>query len=1110
MKLTLEVYPAAHRVGVVEYHALASGDVYNPLEVDLSGLSAGELSAVDAATFSVVLSRPSDGTTLCSATRFESSPGHPAVLRSSMRVASEAVDLWFSEAASWSVSVTCVVSDASRVYASCDVPFILRPSTSASSDFYTKAETDALLAERQAALSVSGDAPCLFDGKELSFRLASRGIVGSVTTTVVEPSDMSGWSATPVVDGVPYYRSYGLAGASAGLARSDAAKTDSMRPCAVVDGVPYYDVPPSADVGVPGLVSGSSSDVSGMARSPVVGGAVYYRDTTYGLASYGVPGLVSPAVADAESPAGLEPCPFVGGAPYYRNTDTTYGPAGDGVLGLVKSGVSVATVNGYEPCPVVDGVPYYRNVDTTYGLASYGVPGLVKAPEYNMNSEARMAMIGGDGFLYTWYPPIVGDSSGYAGLVRDPTDTTGWPQVQVKIREGYSLCPNVKGHLFYRDTTYAVASHDTPGLLTTTSSVTDVADYEPCPVVSGVPYFFRSPTVGEYVPDGFDVRNYVRSAVKDGAVYTRKESVGLAQSVEGTATGLIDGEASYDAVRDELSHVMDNYTFVPCLVKDGVVYSNATPIWGKDYPGLVKTTLDVLDTEPSSDEYGKCVVYDAELYYGRPPLASEGTPGLVKTTSAVTDVDGYLPCPIVDAVPYYREPPVDVAAVAVSVVPKLPVASSVTGNAGKVSPTKVPGVNVDCAPYEESPVVGGRVYFERCGPVSPTNNDIKKYWSKSDRFSLLGNAPGLLKPNPLDMQKIGCFTKCVTYSGYAYYWADPNMYPVLGVTDSSGNLYAYDPDQPILSLTGPFAGADNVVSLVVSSETTTSTSVVFPILGYYNGEFSPGSDKGSYRMSRRIRLFLTVEPSEKAGLEVTVDKGYNKCFIDRSAVFVKVAESVSSAVASFSTSASTLAAAVSALRDLVEKYPEFGTTDDVSAAVSDTRRVASGLKDAMNSVVAAAASAASAASAVASLVDPASSPSLSDRVAAVTSAVEAVTKSSVSAQTGLSDLDDSLDRLADSSSVSTRELTTYAAEFASAVSSAVSAVADAETGVVTASNVVAAAADDLVSALGDSSNPFSTIARSTTETLYYLFESVEIAPNKFFVSRRRLTEAEAS
>lgn len=1110
MKLTLEVYPAAHRVGVVEYHALASGDVYNPLEVDLSGLSAGELSAVDAATFSVVLSRPSDGTTLCSATRFESSPGHPAVLRSSMRVASEAVDLWFSEAASWSASVTCVVSDASRVYASCDVPFILRPSTSAASDFYTKAETDALLAETQAALMVSGDAPCLFDGKELSFRLASRGVVGSVTTTAVEPSDMSGWSATPVVGGVPYYRSHGLAGESAGLVKSGTAKTGSMRPCAVVDGVPYYDVPPSADVGVPGLVSGSSSDVSGMARSPVVGGAVYYRDTTYGLASYGVPGLVSPAAADAGSPAGLEPCPFVGGAPYYRNTDTTYGPAGDGVLGLVKSGVSVATVDGYEPCPVVDGVPYYRNVDTTYGLASYRVPGLVKASKYNTNYEARVAMIDGDGILYTRYPPIVGDSSGFAGLVRDPSDRTGLTDVQAKIREGYSLCPNVKGHLFYRDTTYAVASNGAPGLLTTTSSVTDVDGYEPCPVVDGVPYF-RPPTVVEYAPSGFDAKDYVRSVVKDGAVYTReREAVGLAESVGETATGLIDGEASYDAVSDGLSHVMGMDTFVPCLVKDGVVYSNATPIWDKDYPGLVKTTLDVRSDEPSSDDYGKCVVYDAELYYGKPPLASGATPGLVKTTSAVTVVDGYLPCPIVDAVPYYREPPVDVAAVAVSVVPKLPVASSVTGNAGKVSPTKVPGVNVDRAPYEESPVVGGRVYFERCGPVSPTAADIKKYWSKEDSGNLVGDAPGLLKPNPADGTVDARFAKCVTFSGYAYYWADPNMYPVLGVSDSEGNLNAYSPGQSELSsLSGCPSVADPVVSLVVSSETTTSTSVVFPIV-VSNGEFSPGSDKEDYRMSRRIRLFLTVEPSEKAGLEVTIDKKNKTCFIDRSAVSVKVAESVSSAVASFSASASTLAGAVSALGDLVEKYPEFGTTDDVSAAVSDTRQVASGLKDAMNSVVAAAASAASAASAVASLVDPASSPSLSDRVAAVTSAVEAVTKSSVSAQTGLSDLDDSLDRLADSSSASTGELTAYAAEFATAVLSAVSAVADAETGVVTASNVVAAAADDLVSALGDSSNPFSTIVRSTTETMYYLFESVEIAPNMFFVSRRRLTKVEAS
>lgn len=148
MTLTLRIDATDRTVVMRELHALAAGEVYDPLVLDFSSFPTADVAAVDAGSLVLRLKRP-DGADVASVPMF--SKARRAEMRGVLNLAVKALSDWYSEDADGGVRrverAVLEIADANRVYVSCPVPVVLRDFTPRGdiAGYYTAAQVDDLL-----------------------------------------------------------------------------------------------------------------------------------------------------------------------------------------------------------------------------------------------------------------------------------------------------------------------------------------------------------------------------------------------------------------------------------------------------------------------------------------------------------------------------------------------------------------------------------------------------------------------------------------------------------------------------------------------------------------------------------------------------------------------------------------------------------------------------------------------------------------------------------------------------------------------------------------------------------------------------------------------------
>ena len=243
----------------------------------------------------------------------------------------------------------------------------------------------------------------------------------------------SGYTACPIVGGIPYYKDTNTTYANMKAATASAA-------------------------GAAGLVP---APAAGKQASFLRGDGTWVvpTNTTYAKANTSTLGLVM--IGYAENGKNY-PVELDGSGKMYVNvpwtdTNTTYSVVGaNGTTGLVKNGSPVTSASGYTACPIVGGIPYYKDTNTTYAnmkaatASAAGAAGLVPAPA----AGKQASFLRGDG---TWVVPTnttYGLASTTAnGLLRQLNGSTS----SFMRGDGtWATPPN---------TTYAVANESTNGLM---------------------------------------------------------------------------------------------------------------------------------------------------------------------------------------------------------------------------------------------------------------------------------------------------------------------------------------------------------------------------------------------------------------------------------------------------------------------------------------------------------------------------------------------------------------------------------------------------------------------------------------------------------------------
>ena len=195
--------------------------------------------------------------------------------------------------------------------------------------------------------------------------------LGGVKTTSTVTSN-SGYTACPIISGVPYYKdtntTYSVATTSAnGLMSS----TDKSKLDGIASNANNYSLP-TASTTLGGVKTTSNvSDVSTYTACPIVGGVPYYKDTntTYNNATTSTAGLMSSA--DKTKLNGIA-----------ENANNYSLPTGaKDVLGGVKTTSTVSSNSGYTACPIISGVVYYKDTNTTYDNATTSTAGLMSATD---------------------------------------------------------------------------------------------------------------------------------------------------------------------------------------------------------------------------------------------------------------------------------------------------------------------------------------------------------------------------------------------------------------------------------------------------------------------------------------------------------------------------------------------------------------------------------------------------------------------------------------------------------------------------------------------------------------------------------------------------------
>ena len=265
---------------------------------------------------------------------------------------------------------------------------------------------------------------------------------------------------------------YGVVGAngSTGLVKNGSTVTSASgyTACPIVSGVPYYKDTNTTYANMKAATA-SAAGAAGLVPAPAAGKQTSFlrgdgtwvvpTNTTYAKANTSTLGLVMIGYAEngKNYPVELDSSGKMYVNVPWTDTNTTYGVVGaNGSTGLVKNGSTVTSASGYTACPIVSGVPYYKDTNTTYAnmkaatASAAGAAGLVPAPA----AGKQTSFLRGDG---TWVVPTnttYGLASTSAnGLLRQLNGSTS----NFMRGDGtWATPPN---------TTYAVANESTNGLM---------------------------------------------------------------------------------------------------------------------------------------------------------------------------------------------------------------------------------------------------------------------------------------------------------------------------------------------------------------------------------------------------------------------------------------------------------------------------------------------------------------------------------------------------------------------------------------------------------------------------------------------------------------------
>lgn len=112
--------------------------------------------------------------------------------------------------------------------------------------------------------------------------------------TISEITNVSGYEATPIVDGVPYYKNntYGTVSQNANglMLATDKAKLDGID-----EGANNYTLPTAGSTLGGVKTTSTVTSTSGYTAVPIISGVPYYKNTTYSAASSSANGLMSKA-----------------------------------------------------------------------------------------------------------------------------------------------------------------------------------------------------------------------------------------------------------------------------------------------------------------------------------------------------------------------------------------------------------------------------------------------------------------------------------------------------------------------------------------------------------------------------------------------------------------------------------------------------------------------------------------------------------------------------------------------------------------------------------------------------------------------------------------------
>lgn len=233
------------------------------------------------------------------------------------------------------------------------------------------------------------------------------GTAGLIKTSSTVTSS-SGYTACPVISGVPYYKdtntTYSAATSSAAglMSASDKAKLDGIASGA---NNYTYTLPTATSSVLGGVKVGSNITVSSgtisLTKANVTAALGYTpptTNTTYSAATTDTAGLMS--AADKVKLNGIA----TGANAYSLPT------ASSSTLGGVKTTSTVTSTSGLTACPIISGVPYYQNTNTNTshshtagtGLTISGTGGTSGTTTYsaNLNSTASLGTIGTTSKLY--------------------------------------------------------------------------------------------------------------------------------------------------------------------------------------------------------------------------------------------------------------------------------------------------------------------------------------------------------------------------------------------------------------------------------------------------------------------------------------------------------------------------------------------------------------------------------------------------------------------------------------------------------------------------------------------------------------------------------------